>query len=52
MPEELTKLLERHETSIEEAIAAVVAEPILETLTNGGPTAEELEGLRARLLGP
>lgn len=43
--DELTKLLERHATSIEKAIAAVVAEPILETLINAGLKAEELEGL-------
>ena len=50
--EELMKLLERHETTIERAIAAVVAEPILETLTIGGLKAEELEALRVRLLEP
>ena len=50
--EELTRLLERHGSSIERAIAAVVAEPILETLTIGGLRAEELEALRARLLEP
>ena len=50
--EELTRLLECHGSSIERAIAAVVAEPILETLTIGGLKAEELEALRARLLEP
>lgn len=50
--EELTTLLERHGTSIERAISAVVAEPILETLTIGGLKAEELEALRDRLLEP
>lgn len=50
--DELATLLERHETSIERAIAAVVAEPILETLTKGGLKAEDLEGLQARLLEP
>lgn len=50
--EELMKLLERHETTIERAIAAVVAGPILETLTIGGLKAEELEALRVRLLEP
>jgi hypothetical protein len=50
--EELTTNMERHGTSIEGAIAAVVAEPILDTLTIGGLKAQEIEALRTRLLEP
>lgn len=38
--------------SIEKATAAVVAEPVLETLTVGGLQVEVFEALRARLLDP
>ena len=50
--EDLSRLLERHQTTVEAAIAAVVEEPLLPTLVSGGLGEGDVEALRARLVGP
>ena len=49
---ELTQSLERHGSSVDKAIAAVVSGPVFESLTRGGLAAEDVESLRARFVTP
>jgi hypothetical protein len=48
----LKELLDRHDTTVEDAIAAVVSGPIVETLRRGGLTGGDVDALRARFLEP
>jgi protein tyrosine/serine phosphatase len=49
---ELNDRLGRHHTTVDEAIAAVVSGPIVETLRQGGLTDVDVDALRARFLEP
>lgn len=48
----LTDLLDRHGTTVEDAIAAVVAGPIVDTLRQGGLTDGDVDALRTRFVEP
>lgn len=48
----LKESLDRHASSVDTAIAAVVSGPVVESLERGGLTAEEVDSLRARFVAP
>lgn len=48
--ETLMAILDRHGTTVEKAIAAVLSGPVVETLRQGGLTDDDADALRARFL--